>query len=264
MDAMAEHAAAYDGYIGRWSRVVARDFLAWLAVPTQGTWHDVACGTGALTSEILATCGPARIDGSDPDESRVAYARATIVDARATFVVGDGMHIAGADDRYNVIVIGLGFPSIRETVAALLEFRRVTKPGGMVAGYVWDFDGEMQLLRYFWNAAADLEAGIEDEESDDGDDPYAICAPEGLRAAWTAAGFSDVSVRAIDACARFSNFDDFWMPFQRGDSPAQRHVQSLDDSRRAQLRARLHDALPISSDGSISLVTRAWAAKGVK
>ena len=264
MGAIPEDAIAYDGYIGRWSRVVAREFLAWLAIPTQSMWHDVACGTGALTSEALASYDPARIDGSDPDETRIAHARTAIVDARAHFVVGDGMQIAGAGDRYDAVVNGLGFPPIRDTVAALVEFRRVAKPGGTVAGYVWDFDGEMQLLRYFWNAAADLDAGVEDVTSDDGDDPYAICAPEKLSAAWTTAGFSAVSVRAIDAHARFANFDDFWMPFQRGDSPAQRHVASLDEDRRAHLRSRLHDTLPIASDGSIALVTRAWAAKGVK
>lgn len=261
---MSDDAVAYDRYIGRWSRVVARDFLTWLAIPKHGTWHDVACGTGALTSEVLASCDPARIDGSDRDETRIAYARATIVDARANFVVGDGMRVAGADDRYDVVINGLGFPPIRDTVGALVEFRRVTKPGGTVAGYVWDFDGEMQLLRYFWNAAAELDTGIEDAAKTDYDDPYAICTSGGLSAAWTAAGFSEVCVRAIDARARFASFDDFWMPFQHGDSPAQRHVRSLDDGRRAELRAKLHDALPIANDGSISLVTRAWAAKGVK
>ena len=39
--------AAYEPYVGRWSRLVAREFLNWLAVPARGRWLDVGCGTGA-------------------------------------------------------------------------------------------------------------------------------------------------------------------------------------------------------------------------
>ncbi len=261
MDTTSRDAAAYEGYIGRWSRVVARDFIGWLDVPLMATWHDVACGTGAIASVVLATRAPARVDGSDLDEARIAFARATISDPRATFRVGGGTRIDAADDTYDAIVNGLGFPPIRETANALAEFRRVTKPGGIVAGYVWDFDGEMQLLRYFWDAASDLEAGAEDEEDLE---RFAICRPDRLEAAWRDAGLTDVSVRAIDAPARFENFEDFWTPFLSGDSPAQTHVQGLDATRRAALRERLQHALPIERDGSIPLVTRAWAARGTK
>jgi hypothetical protein len=136
----------------------------------------------------------------------------------------------------------------------------VTKSGGTVAGYVWDFDGEMQLLRYFWNTADELDPGAESGD----DERFAICRPERLGAAWRDAGFSDVAVRAIDAQARFRDFDDFWTPFLRGEAPAQAHVQSLDPVHRTLLRDRLRAALPIAGDGSISLITRAWAAKGTK
>ena len=44
---------AYEPYVGRWSRLVAREFLAWLDVPPGRAWLDVGCGTGALTSIIL-------------------------------------------------------------------------------------------------------------------------------------------------------------------------------------------------------------------
>lgn len=256
-----EDARAYEGYIGRWSRVVAREFVAWLEIPAKAMWYDVACGTGALTSIVLATCAPTGVDASDPDETRIGFARRTIEDERARFFIGDGTQIAAPSDTYDVLVNGLGFPQIRETAKALAEFRRVTKPGGIVAGYVWDFDGEMQLLRFFWNAAAEFET---DAESEDDSERFEICNPERLAAAWRAAGFSDVVVRAIDGRARFDSFDDFWTPFLRGNAPAQAHVAGLGERLRAQLRERLRTTLPIANDGSIELITRAWAAKGVK
>ncbi len=46
--------AAYEAYIGRWSRLVAEAFLLWLALPSGRRWLDVGCGTGALTQTILA------------------------------------------------------------------------------------------------------------------------------------------------------------------------------------------------------------------
>lgn len=261
MQSPSEDASAYEGYIGRWSRNVAREFLAWLAVPSKRRWYDVACGTGALSDVVLTTCAPESVDGSDPDRSRIDYACRTIVDPRARFRVGDGTKIDAPDDSYDALVNGLGFPPIRDTAAALAEFRRVVKPGGVVAGYVWDFDGEMQLLRYFWDAATAFENDAEDE---DDAERFEICHPDRLAQAWRAAGFSDVVVRAIDAVARFENFDDFWTPFLRGDSPSQQHVRRLTSQARADLRDRLRETLPVASDGSIELLTRAWAAKGVK
>jgi SAM-dependent methyltransferase len=253
-------ARAYEGYIGRWSRVVAIEFLSWLEKPEHAGWFDVACGTGALTAAVLARCNPARIDASDLNPERIAFARETIVDARVSFTVGEGTTIAAADGTYDAVIGGLAFPAIRDTPAALGEFRRVSRPGGTVAGYVWDFDGEMQLLRSFWNAATELDAAA---ETSDDDERFAICHPDRLGAAWRAAGLDDVTVRAIDAQAHFVDFNDFWTPFLGGDSPAQKHVQSLDERRREQLRARVRDALPIAEDGSITLITRAWAVKGV-
>lgn len=261
MQTPIEDASAYEGYIGRWSRVVAREFLAWLDIPVKATWCDVACGTGALASVVLETCAPERVDGSDLDAERIAFARRTIPDERAEFRIGEGTSIAAPDGTYDALVNGLGFPQIRDTEKALAEFRRVTKHGGTVAAYLWDFDGEMQLLRYFWNAATEFEA---EAESEDDAERFLICNPDRLGAAWRAAGFSDVAVRAIDARARFASFDDFWTPFLHGDSPAQTHVRSLDERRRGDLRERLRTTLPIARDGSIELVTRAWAAKGVK
>ncbi len=40
----------YEPYVGRWSRLVAREFVSWLALPAGLAWLDVGCGTGL--------CGP--------------------------------------------------------------------------------------------------------------------------------------------------------------------------------------------------------------
>ena len=50
---------AYESYIGRWSRLIAREFLAWLDAPVHAAWMDVGCGSGALSQTILALMQPA-------------------------------------------------------------------------------------------------------------------------------------------------------------------------------------------------------------
>src|SRR6266542_3520869 len=73
---------AYEPYVGRWSRLVAREFLGWLGVPAGREWLDVGCGTGALTQTILATCAPRSVLGVDASAGYVAYAREQVTDGR--------------------------------------------------------------------------------------------------------------------------------------------------------------------------------------
>jgi len=251
--------AAYQGYIGRWSGIVAAAFLAWLAVPGNALWLDVACGTGALTHAILAAAQPAKVDACDASARYIAYARRLTSDSRASFREADARALPYPSGVYDAVVAGLPFPATTDPLQVLTELARVAKPGGAVGLYLWDFDGEMQMLRYFWNAATAIDPGA--DEADD-DERFAICKPDRLAAALRRIGLSDITVRAIDVPTRFCDFDDYWTPFSRGTAPAQKHVQSLSDERRTLLRERLRAMLPTAADGSIPLIARAWAGRG--
>jgi ubiquinone/menaquinone biosynthesis C-methylase UbiE len=48
-------AEAYASYVGRWSRLVAREFVAWLGIEPRRIWLDIGCGTGALSEMIIET-----------------------------------------------------------------------------------------------------------------------------------------------------------------------------------------------------------------
>src|SRR5438309_1538329 len=69
-------AEAYELYVGRWSRLVAREFVEWLEVSRSSRWLDVGCGTGALCEVILEEAAPIEIVGVDPSESYVDSLRA--------------------------------------------------------------------------------------------------------------------------------------------------------------------------------------------
>jgi ubiquinone/menaquinone biosynthesis C-methylase UbiE len=148
---------AYEPYVGRWSRLVAREFLNWLGAPANGEWLDVGCGTGALCEVRLQTASPRRVTGVDPSEGFVSFGRSKVTDQRATFQVGDTQALPVPDGSFDAMVAGLLINFVPEQAKAAGEMRRVTRPGGIVAGYVWDYAGEMQLMRRFWDAAIALD-----------------------------------------------------------------------------------------------------------
>ena len=252
---------AYEAYVGRWSRRTAIEFLDWLGVRRGAAWLDAGCGTGALTQAILDRCEPKHIDASDLSKGFLDVAIHSIHDGRVTFALADASDLPNASDAYDVVVCGLIINAVPDQPKALSEFVRCAKPGATVGLYVWDFDGEMQLLRYFWESANALDPPRDDDEDLSG---FAICNPDRLGEAFRDAGLQDVEVRAIDTPTKFKDFDDYWSPFLRGGAPAQQHVAALSDERRAQLRDHIKARLPIAPDGSIPLIARAWAAKGTK
>ena len=163
--------------------------------------------------------------------------------------------------RFDVSVAGLVLNFVPEPAQAIAEMARVVRRGGVVAAYVWDYAGKMQLMRHFWNAACALDPSARD--LDEGR-RFAICSPQPLHDAWCGAALRDVVVRAIDIDTDFRDFDDYWSPFLGGQGPAPAYARALPDAARNALRERLRAAMPTAIDGSIALVARAWAVRGTR
>jgi SAM-dependent methyltransferase len=252
---------AYEPYVGRWSRPVAREFLAWLPVGEGARWLDVGCGTGALTRTVLAVANPAALLGIDPSPGYVAYARRHAGDRRAQFAVADARRLPATDARMDAVVSGLVLNFVPDPGQAVREMVRVTRAGGRVAAYVWDYAGGMELIRCFWDAAAVVDpAAVELDEGR----RFGLCQPEPLARMFEDAGLMEVQTRPIDVATRFRDFADYWTPFLGGQGPAPSHAMSLDAERRAALREELRARLPVAPDGSISLLARAWAVQGAQ
>jgi SAM-dependent methyltransferase len=203
--------------------------------------------------------GPKNVIGVEPSEGFLSVTRASIKDPRAEFRSGDAQSLPIENHAVHVAVSGLVLNFVPDKQRALDEMCRIVKPGGVVAVYVWDYAGEMQLMRYFWDAVADLFP--EEAERDEGNQ-FPICKPEPLAELFRNAGLQEVETCALDTPTDFADFDDYWSPFLRGQGPAGAYCVSLSEQNRARLRARLENALPVDADGTISLLARAWAVQG--
>jgi ubiquinone/menaquinone biosynthesis C-methylase UbiE len=250
----------YESYVGRWSRLVAREFLDRLDIPPDARWLDVGCGTGALTEAVLGH-SPSAVLGVDASADFVAHAAGHVRDPRASFVAGDAQRLPVRDASVDVVASGLLLNFAPDRSAALREMRRVTDRGGVVAGYVWDYPGGMQLMSYFWDTAVELQPAA--RRLHEGV-RFGFCRPGPLRAMVTDAGFTDVAVDDIVVPTVFRDFDDYWTPFLSGHAPAPGYAMSLEDAGRAALRDALRERLPVADDGTIPLTARAWVVRGAR
>ena len=254
-----EQGPAYERYVGRWSRRVASQFLLWLRVPGGLRWLDVGCGTGALSAAILDTCAPATVDGVEPSEGFLEAAVGEL-GSRVTFHRADASALPLDDASFDVVVSGLVLNFVPDLDAALAEMSRVAVDDGVVGGYVWDYAGRMELMRWFWRAATELDPGA---ASLDEGARFEDFTPEGLTWRFASAGLVDAEAGTIEVLTKFADFDDYWTPFLGGQGVAPAYAMSIDEPARQRLRGRLRELVPTEPDGSIELVARAWTVRGV-
>ena len=249
----------YELYVGRWSRVVAREFLAWLNVPVGQRWGDVGCGTGALVEQILATSQPESVSGIDRSRGFLMDARKMVRDRRVKFAQADAAALPWASKSCDVTVSGLVLNFVPNALAMVKEMARVTRPKGQVAAYVWDYSGGMQMMRYFWDAASQIDS---DAAALDQGERFPICQPEPLKKLFKEAGLHSIEVRAVDIPTVFRDFGDYWNPFLGRQGSAPTYLASRDEETRLRIREALRTRLAAASDGTIHLTARAWAVRG--
>lgn len=245
-------AAAYDGFMGRYSRLLSTQ-LADLGSVTPGRRVlDVGCGTGALTAELVARLGPGAVAAVDPSPSFVAATRRRHpgVDVRQA----PAEELPFPDASFDVALAQLVVHFMTDPVAGLTEMARVTRPDGVVAACVWDHGGKRGPLRIFWEAARSLGAVIDDGSQRAG-------TREGhLAELFEAAGLRHVESTALAVSLNHPTFEDWWDPYTSGVGPAGAYLAGLDPVARAELREECRRRIP-SEPFEVEAVT--WAARGL-
>lgn len=250
---------AYERFMGRWSRQVARAFIQWLAPPAAWNWLEVGCGTGALTQAIYHAAHPASVVACDPSPQFVSFARQSLANPAITFLVAGADELPHRADGFDAVASGLVFNFIPSLDLAVRSMISRLRPGGMLAAYVWDYAEGMQFLRLFWEAAIELDPAA---ASLDEGPRFPICHPEALVDLLEGAGLDLVASHALEIDTPFPDFESYWAPFLGGTGPGPSYVGSLNPTARDQLRLRLKQQLSPAADGSIQLTARAWAVRG--
>jgi SAM-dependent methyltransferase len=250
--------AHYDQWMGRWSRLLAQEFLKWLDLPAGLRWLDVCCGSGIISEAIVEHRSPATVVGVDASPDQISFARRHRAYPNVTFENADAMALPFPDSSFDVVVCGLGLNYLPSAANALEEFSRVTRPGGPIAVYVWDYAQGVTFLRHFWDAAIaiDSEAATFDQAY-----RFPMCTPDGLRILFEQAKLEDLAPHALDVVTRFTSFDDYWEPLLTGQGSAPNYLASRDQQIRTAIRERLRAALPATAQGAIELPARAWAMR---
>ena len=250
---------AYERFMGRWSTLVAQKFLNWLAISPACSWLDVGCGTGSLTKLILETYQPKEIISIDSSSDFISHAQRSITNPSVHFKVGLAQSLELDSNSMDAVVSGLVLNFVPQPKVAILEMLRVTKPGGKIGIFLWDYADGMQMLRYFWDAAVELDNNA--NEFDEGI-RFPLCQEGQLESLVREVGLKQVEATAIEVKTVFQNFDDYWQPFLGNVGPAPNYTMSLNQKNRQKLEDKLRKSLPIDNNGSISLIARAWAVKG--
>ena len=248
----------YEFYMGRWSKLVADQFVDWLLPKPGRKWLDVGCGTGSLSEAIIHRHDPETVISIDQSEGFIRTAQQRLGN-KAICKVGDALSLPLDDASIDVAVSGLVLNFIPEPEKALAEMKRVTREGGTAAVYIWDYAGKMDFLNYFWDVAVELNPNIPHlHEGHRFPDSNA----EQLLDIFERVGFSNLESTPLEINMNFNSFDEYWKPFLGGQGPAPTYAAKLDDRERNHLREALERMLPIKVDGSICLSARAWATKG--
>lgn len=251
-----EDGASYERMMGVWSRLAGEVFLDWLAPRAGQRWVDVGCGNGAFTELLAQRCAPAEIQGIDPSEGQLRFARSRHSAGVAQFRQGDAMALPFEDGSFDAAVMALVLFFVPEPARGVAEMKRVVKPGGTVCAYVWDImePGGFPLRP------------MQEELQAMGRTPMLPPRPEvsrmdALRALWVDGGLTDVATREITIARTFESFDDFWGSVQIAASMAQA-LRELSAAESAQLKDGLRARLPADAAGRITYTSRANAVTG--
>ena len=247
--------AAYERYMGKWSQLAGETFLDWLA-PTSGLrWLDVGCGNGAFTEMLIERCTPVSVQGIDPSEGQLAFARTRLASRVAQFRQGDAMALPFPDDTFDAAAMPLVIFFVPNPARGVAEMARVVCPGGIVTAYAWDMLGGGFPYEALQVEMRGLGVAVPTPPSPD------ASGIDAMRDLWIGAGLDSVETREIDVQRTFADFDDYWTTIHGGPSVSPQLAAMASDDL-ALLKERMRARLSADASGRITYSARANAVKG--
>src|SRR5215207_4622158 len=192
--------AAYERYMGKWSQLAGETFLDWLAPRAGLRWLDVGCGNGAFTALLAERCAPASVQGVDPSEGQLAFARTRPAARVAQFRQGDAMALPFPDGTFDAAVMPLMIFFVPDPAGGVAEIARVVCPGGAVTAYAWDMLGGGFPYAALQVEMRGMGVVVPTPPSPD------ASRIDSMRDLWAGAGLESVETREISVRRTFADF----------------------------------------------------------
>jgi len=165
--------------------------------------------TGMLAAELVAPIGGVVI--SDQAEAMLGGARERAIAlglSNVEFQVLNAEWIDLPVASVDAVLCRWGYMLMADPLAALIETRRVLRPGGRVALAVWD-----KLDRNPWMMlpVQELrERGLTEPVSPGTPGPFTLSSAERVLELLEQAGFAEIRIEALDLHRRHTGFEEFW------------------------------------------------------
>ena len=249
----------YDFLMGRWSSLMAPQLVQYADVKDGDNVLDVGCGTGSLIGALLDVGPTVGVTGIDGSADFVEISRRSFATSRLQLDQGDAQSLPYWDNSFDKCVSLLVMNFIPDPRRAVEEMKRVTREGGTVTAAVWDYGDGMEMLRYLWDEAVNIDETAAPKHERN----MPLCQQRELAVLWEECGLGAVNETALTIQMDFTSFDDYWAPFLTGIGPSGSYVSSLDSAPQAKLKERLRQKLAKGSDETaFSLKAKVWAVRG--
>ena len=257
----ATDGAAYEVFLGRWTRRLAEPLLDFADFAPTGRLLEIGCATGSLARAMARRWPQRQVTGSDVAAPYIAFARTQPCPANLGFDIEDVMQLSYADGTFAGVAAQLVLNFVPNALDALMQMRRVSRPGGRLVAAVWDFRGGLTYQRMFWDTAAGIDphAGTARDRLFSG----SLALPDGLTTWFRAAKLERIERSSITIRMDYANFDDYWRPLCGGQGPVGTYLAALTPD----LRIRIEDAVATAfrsgaPDGERSMTATAWVVRG--
>ena len=256
--------AAYRRFMGRWSAQLAPQFIRFVGVENGQRILDIGCGTGSLSTALLAVGPAVRVVGVDPVPAYISFTREAVPDHRADFQTSTAEAMPFPDAAFDAALAMLVLQEVVDPLGAIREMTRVTRGGGQVAACQWDFHSGLPMQSIFWHAA-EMFVPEQVARRRAGDNAIKRAGLQELADLWECAGLREVRTARLEVAMRFSSFDDYWQPFLAGATPTSAFAANLNRETENRLEQAVRSLIPgMQPDGSFVLPARALAVAGVK